>query len=453
MNFYDITNQRASVPVLEQISSEYPNKVDVDELKHMELLAESEYENIHIFPFLRENPVNDASYIDIYAFDAAENDYFRFVILTGYKLEQEEEEAFLRLLRNSNTIFHVDSFFVGDVENSIPEYTVSKKEKDNLSLFLERCYYISNPSGIKHMLYKKNFNYVAYHLDDFEDLNLIGDSIEEVFGINEDIMKLYGYTRYGYYEITDSYWRERIKKYYDEFGEEFNKRGCGPGYYQCLYLDDLLVSKKEGHEKGYFPPKFNSIVYDYLGEVVDDMEEYIDLIEYASLADELSEFVNKKRGLYSNDEMFYETMRLKKIDDVLQKTLTYEETIRDKSEGYDYLEDHNYGQYQFFLPHSVKEYLKLADETHSSLVSEEYIKRVAEGDCLILFVRCRDNRNSFALELHIDEEGPMARRDDRVDQIFMGYCLRRRDIDVLEDYFRHLHIYFNKSCFFCSCKE
>lgn len=164
------------------------------------------------------------------------------------------------------------------------------------------------------------------------------------------------------------------------------------------------MSKEEGDEKGHFPPKFNDIVYDYLGEVVEYMEEYIDLIEYASLAEELSEFVNYKNGLHSGDEMFFETERLKRIFDVLKRTLTYEKIIQDKAEEYDYLEDHEYGQYQYILPHSIKEYLKLADETHSSLVSEEYIKRIAEGDCLILFVRCRDNRNSFAIEIHVDEE-------------------------------------------------
>lgn len=452
MNIYDISNEGSSVPVLDQSSSEYPNKVNIDELKHMELVAESEYMNIHFFPYLRENPDNHAPYLDIYAFDTAENDYFRFVIVSGYRLDEEEEEAFSRLLRNNNTIFHVDSDFVEDVIDSIPEYTVPEREKDDLPMFIERCYWIANPSGIKHMLYLKSFNYISFHLDDFEALNLIGDTIEEVFGLSEDIMKLYSYSKYGYYNITDSYERKRLARYYEEFGEEFSKRGCGPGYYQCLYLDDLLVSKEDGHENGAFPSSFSSILYDYLEEV-DDMEEYIDLVEYAWLAYELSEFVDHKRGLHSNDQLFDETTRLKRVDDVLQKTLTYDEIIRDKSEEYEYLEDHHYGQYQFILPHSVKEYLKLADQTHKSLVSQEYLKRIAEGECLILFVRCRDNKNSFAIEIHLDEEGPLARRDDRVDQIFIGYCLRRRDIDILEDYFGHLHIYFNKSCFFCSCLE
>ena len=123
VNFFNLFNTDRNVPVIDSKTASTFPYINEECLMNMDIIASCNAEFINMFPFVRENSMEER-FLDIYVF--ADNIIQRFILLRGYKLSKKNEQIFLSYLRNSNTKIHFQNDDYKSINKLLPSSVQNK---------------------------------------------------------------------------------------------------------------------------------------------------------------------------------------------------------------------------------------------------------------------------------------------------------------------------------------
>lgn len=395
MNLFDFYQQSAAVPNFSQEELWFLAEKEESVMEYMDYISEVESENVHLFPFCREKS-DGTFYLDVYAYDPAIGESFRFIIAPEHKLTDEQEDKFLELVRsNCSKVHYTKDKLIEYVGEKIPQFKIEEDIKGKV--FLERCYYVSHRNGIKELLYKiPELSNIAFHLEDMEGVNITGTNVEEIFGLSLNCLKLFSKGTPCDY-ITKEWGRFFVAEAYKEYHNILNSQKY-ISEYQWRYLYDL----KNPTLFDAIPEKFDIQLFKTMAYVTSE-NEYLKYLEYYALQDELTGYVERKT-VKNHDELISRLRKLVDIQEILWRDDMYDRAFKKQYERFQHLQiiEENF---KVRIAQSVKEFINFADPLNNCLISERYFERIRKGETLILFIEDLNNNEKIAVELSIEETG------------------------------------------------
>ncbi|MCR5836016.1 MAG: hypothetical protein K6G88_05895 [Lachnospiraceae bacterium] len=234
MNIFNILNQGQNIPIVYKCDLFSFPCVSTEQYIYMDIIAGQNGEFINIFPYIGEKESD--KFIDIYVY--VDNEIKRFIILPGYKLNEKDEEHFIHLIRNSYSKYHVNSELLKNIKTLYPDYNIGKLiQKDEYNVLFEMLYFTSYKSGIKEIVYKAELPHIAYDIDNYEYINLIGSTPESILDMPIKCLRYFETTEMSRC-IRNASDRRIKRESYKTFSNRINKYN-NISEFQWKYLEDL----------------------------------------------------------------------------------------------------------------------------------------------------------------------------------------------------------------------
>lgn len=179
--------ERLLFPCPEVDSSDYSaySPVSPEEFMVMEQGFRDDSSHVCLFPYARLTKAGKA-FIDIYVWDLMlyPYNYRRFIICEGYRLSEEEENAFLKYVRCACHCLGNERMrnLNARVMELLPAWHYIPYSADRLTEALRHMYFASHRSGAREILYKAGLCFIAANLDMVPSYNVIGTDPKTILG-------------------------------------------------------------------------------------------------------------------------------------------------------------------------------------------------------------------------------------------------------------------------------
>lgn len=375
--------------------------IDEDKLKLQERGCERinfRYQNVCYLYF---NEIGTKWYIDIYYYYETMCDHQlfmkRFVICSGFQMEEEDEREFIYLLKNERLDFiDID---LHEFVNKINELDPSIKMENyyDPGKMLYHTYFASFNSGIREKMFKAGGLYnIAWNLNDIEGWNIVATNIEEAFGIPIKMLRKMNDTL----TVNSMHWldtnegRRKVASIYENYHQLLNTHNeiCE---LQLFYLDDCSMKNKPVNlnTMRYFP-KLNYIFDDEEERFIEPPEIWRIINEYKymvdiELAKDLHFLIDEESNFYWHYKLIkYLELHKDNIDELQKKYV-------DRCKKYIFEDE----KYMISIPVSVDDFLEEARYQQNCLI--KYVKLALEGDTDIVFLRNKVNSKTPLVTIEI----------------------------------------------------
>ncbi len=370
-------------------------EVDCDDLERYPLASRGEFfemerelffSHVCFFDRIRDD---GSRYIEIYIWDPGMfdgEDYGRFIIEEGMCLPEDREKELIRYARGGRGILLASDNEMRHLSDVLREYFpyLNYCGYEEPGKVIEHIYYASHRSGPKEILYKAGLDNIAFDLEIMETYNFIGRTPSEIVGHNAPLRLLRILNQDGFQRYYTS--EEMLRKSIDIYSHFAGAIGDGyPNIHQWHYLEGLF-------DQGLFGAKdFDRDLYKDLKRAVIARVSSQRLEGYFSIIDTLRKLGLKeelKRFLSRPDH--YKMHVGGRVRDPLIAEM-FDLRAKNEAAFYEYTD----GIYFIRYPKTPMEIALEACALCNCLAG--YIRRHAEGDTTILFIRkCSSPDMSFA---------------------------------------------------------
>ncbi len=414
-SIYNLRNIGQNAPVLSKQELKVYPSLNKDALECMEDKVLKEPSYVYVFPLVREN-VYGGSYIDIYILDPFFSFMKRYILVPGYRLTESDEDELEEKLKSKSLRFMFwDKDFVEHAKMLAKPYFDDVDDVTHLLLGLCFVFY---RSGIRELLFKQKLDYLGFHIESFYDINLMGTTSNEVFGVPQKALRFFN-SEEGYKCLKDPDDRYLFARTYAMFSD-FIGQEEKINVTQWKYLTKIYY----GEGDAVFNPgrlKFKRSVFNALGKV-DDCEVGESYLRYLYLKEAVS-YRPHDNKLPSVEALPHTVKKLERIHTYRRCRKEYDRSIKEyawENSKYEYVGD----LYRVRLPRKMDDIFEMADRMGNCL--ESYVQDVARGYTMILFVDIRDEDDEICLEVNGKYVEQARRR--------YNASLTERDLEFLEEY-------------------
>lgn len=316
------------------------------------------------------------------------SDYYRvFIIQRGYLMSEDDESLFV-LLCSRTDLKITDNDFADlqkRIHKYIPDIPIRDYNANEIGKYLLRIYYSTHRSGPKEILYKADFENVAYALSEIESYNIIGSSPNRILGIPTTLIRILNQQG-----LTDRVKtvkaRQHALEIYRKYSSHFGRNNL-PNIFQWLYLEEASNEKRN--------LIFDNSIFKKLGECQDHYL-YENYIKFSELKMVLGNY-NPYKKVPKRQDVVSVVHKMASIIKYIDNMDCLNRKIKFHNKEYLYEEDN----FVVINPTTVLELIDEANYQENCLM--EYIDKVAAGEANIIFIRKRDNLSVPYVTIQITE--------------------------------------------------
>ena len=369
----------------------YPEASEA-ELEAMYCSYLEEPDRVCMFPFVRKTGEGEP-YVEIYTWDKMLHPdlYTRFIIREGYRMPEEEEEAFLCYTESNPRADDGRTEYLNEqIPKLFPQWNYRRYEDFQLETGMQHMYFASHRSGCREILYKAGLANIAFQLDSLPEYNAIGSTPEKIVGHEIPIRMLRMLDQTEAIRILfDVDETERCIAAYRMYSGYIGNRA--PSLGQWKYLEALAFEKGGLGRKSFWRTLYWYLEGDYTTSRLEKYREYFRYI------DALPEY--RRMKLPRPDEILGAIEMLDTIQEYSQDKSGLNDMFkaRKRTTDLEYFSD----RYSVIMPESTAEFCREAVIQRNCLM--EYIEDHAAGKTTILFIRKTNSRRQPFVTMEIDE--------------------------------------------------
>lgn len=379
------------------------------------------------FGFVTRGYEQDVPCLNLYIWSKDfKTEYKQFLISPTCRMPLEEEQLFTKMCKKKN--LYIEQKTIQDVFNcyylSYPEMHLRPYES---GIHMLHHIYCTLHEGLEELLYKAELGYLALHLDEIDDYNLIGTNPSAVFdGLPMNVLRALNTTQ-GILAIKTEKQREQLYSLYMQAFQLF-KRPWSIG--QCKYFAEVICARTE---EGFYLDDKKKLAY---LAIYRTLEDYTKLLKYEKQVEALKGIATFPT-LPSENENVFESPFYRA--DYLYRTLVENAAALNWKLNIAYGFQGNDLEYQddnYFIrwPESVQEIYEESESQHNCLWT--YIEKVAKGETIILFLRKKNAPKESFVTVEI-YKGFMIQAKGRFNKI-----VGETELDWLEKYATEKNIIF-----------
>lgn len=395
---------------------------NVPEIDMLDDICEIEKNSAHknrVYPFVRK--IGDDTIIDLYLFSADEAGVSyteRCILKVGARLEDSLETEYLSFVYAG---FTVDPFlyrmFEKEVQTKFSGIHWNKYDPEaagEMRCAFLHLYFTLFKSGILELLYKAEFPQLAVEVPEMENIDMQATKPENIFHVPlrllylvEDAAKTNGYL---FDKFMDN--REFVKKIYFNYTELFQAEM--PCLYQWEYLEkiselQLTIDRNIYYLLQNLKKSESNKVFAY----IEFQEKRYSLREYFPWSG-----IPKIEEIDAVARMLRNVWLFRGQEDRIQKHLLH--AIKSRQ-----LITYEDKEMITVMPTSFKEISREAAQQKNCLMrSDEYIQRILEDDCCLVFIRKKSDLKKSFITVEIS--------GNKVIQAYKSY---NRWLSIVEDRF------------------